>query len=98
MAHGAEQTIRLAGLKGAVWSDPANANTKQPVIVFSHGFHGCATQSRFLMEALAAAGYLVAAPNHRDATCNGGLARWFERSEAGFGQPEQWTPATYRDR
>jgi hypothetical protein len=24
-----------------------------PVIVFSHGFHGCATQSRFLMEAFA---------------------------------------------
>ena len=50
--------------------------TKGKTLVFSHGFHGCATQSTFLMQAFADAGYIVFAPNHRDATCNGGSAYW----------------------
>jgi dienelactone hydrolase len=37
------------------------------MIVFSHGFGGCATQSRFLAAALADRGYWVFAPNHKDA-------------------------------
>ena len=91
-----EQTISIGGLTVTVWSQPA-AST-QPVVVFSHGFHGCSTQSRFLMEALASDGYLVFAPNHADATCNGGAARWTDRPEEPFGDPQGWSDATFRDR
>ncbi len=92
----AEQSLTLAGLDVVVWSQPTGG--RQPVLVFSHGFHGCATQSRFLLEALAAAGYLVIAPNHRDATCSGGSARWIERPTNPFGEPGGWSDTTYRDR
>src|SRR5262249_50737210 len=83
-----ERAVQLAGMKVTVWSQKVDNVTAQPVIVFSHGFHGCATQSRFLMEALASAGYLVLAPNHRDATCNGGPAHWLDQPQIGFRKPE----------
>src|SRR3954469_25672419 len=44
-----------------------------PLILFSHGFGGCAQQSYSLTKALAAAGYAVLAPNHKDEGC----ARYF---------------------
>src|SRR5262249_19859011 len=69
-AQAAEQKLTIAGMEVHVWSN--EAAHAQPVIVFSHGFHGCATQSRFLMEAFSKAGYIVFAPNHRDAVCRGG--------------------------
>ena len=93
----AAEQIEIAGLKVTVWSPP-RAEGRLPTLVFSHGFHGCATQSRFLMEALASAGYLMLAPNHRDATCNNGTARWIERPSAPFGQPDTWNDSVYRDR
>jgi alpha-beta hydrolase superfamily lysophospholipase len=65
-AHVAEQSIAVASLRVTSWSPPPDG-VKQPVMILSHGFHGCDTQSRFLMAALAGAGYLVLAPNHRDA-------------------------------
>ena len=68
-AQAAEQSVKLAGMDVTVWSQEMDKGIKQPVIIFSHGFHGCATQSRFLMEAFASAGYIIFAPNHRDATC-----------------------------
>ena len=66
------------------------------MIVFSHGFLGCATQSRFLMEAFAKAGYTVFAPNHRDALCIA-EGTW---PKQGFPlqSPSQWTDADLRDR
>ena len=75
-AQAAEQSVKLAGMDVSVWSQQVDTGIKQPVIIFSHGFHGCATQSRFLMEAFASAGYIIFAPNHRDATCHGGEAKW----------------------
>jgi len=93
----AAEQIEIAGLNVTVWSS-SRGGDKAPTLIFSHGFHGCATQSRFLMEALASAGYLVLAPNHRDATCNSGTARWIERPTAPFGQPDTWNDAVYRDR
>jgi predicted dienelactone hydrolase len=36
------------------------------------------------MTALASAGYLVVAPNHRDATGNGGSARWIDWQRFGL--------------
>src|SRR5215472_14217838 len=95
-ANAAETRVTLAGMDVAVWSQAAAE--KQPVIIFSHGFHGCATQSRFLMEAFAADGYLVFAPNHRDATCNGGKGSWLSRAEVPFRDPGTWNESTYRDR
>jgi len=95
-ARTSEQTISLAGLTVTVWSRAETAS--QPVVVFSHGFHGCSTQSRFLMQALAADGYLVFAPNHADATCGGGSAKWTDPPQQPFGQPRTWTDATFRDR
>ncbi len=96
--HGAEHTETLAGMSVTVWSQGTNTVAGQPVIIFSHGFHGCATQSRFLTEAFASAGFLVFAPNHRDAVCHGGEASWFGRPDAPFGRPEKWDETTFRDR
>ncbi|HUH85050.1 MAG TPA: alpha/beta fold hydrolase [Stellaceae bacterium] len=95
----AEETVSLAGLKVTVW-EPAGSSSgeKRPVIIFSHGFHGCGTQSSFLMTALAADGYVVFAPNHADATCHGGAARWRDPAEVSFGRPDRWTPSTYHRR
>jgi predicted dienelactone hydrolase len=98
VAHAAEEWVRLGGLDVAVWAKKSGNGTKLPVIIFSHGFHGCATQSKFLMDALAGAGYIVFAPNHRDATCAGGEASWRDKAETPFGKPGSWTEASYRDR
>jgi pimeloyl-ACP methyl ester carboxylesterase len=97
-SHASEQSMTVAGLRVTMWSAQPDDGTPQPVLIFSHGFHGCSTQSRFLMEAFAEAGYLVLAPNHRDAVCNGGAARWMDRPELPFWKFERWTDATYRDR
>lgn len=98
-ADAAERQLSIADLSVTTWSNEA-AKGAQPVIVFSHGLHGCATQSRFLMEAFASAGYLVFAPNHRDAACGGQRSKGRSTSAAGppLGRPAEWTSATYRDR
>ena len=91
--------ITVAGRDVAVWrplgTAPAIGN---PLILFSHGFGGCNTQSVFLMQALAKAGYLVLAPNHRDARC--GSARHksdgIHKPEAPFRDAEKWSDATSR--
>ncbi len=66
--------VDIAGRRVAMWK-PAGEPPPDgyPVILFSHGFTGCGTQSVFLTEALAQDGYFVLAPNHRDAGCGGGL-------------------------
>jgi pimeloyl-ACP methyl ester carboxylesterase len=94
----AEQSITLSGLNVTVWSQETATAIKQPVIIFSHGFHGCATQSRFLMKAFASAGYIVFAPNHRDATCNNGQASLFDRAQTPFRDPAAWGENTFLDR
>ena len=48
---------------------PVDRSQRWPLIVFSHGLTGCGIQSVFLTETLARAGYVVAAPDHRDALC-----------------------------
>jgi predicted dienelactone hydrolase len=96
----AEHSIQVAGLTVTVWSaaTPAGRDILPPVIIFSHGFHGCATQSRFLMEALASTGFVVIAPNHKDATCGSDGASWRGKPELSFRQSAQWNEATFRDR
>lgn len=94
--RGEEQSVVLGGLNVVVWSEPAKG--PQPVLIFSHGFHGSATQSSMLMEAFAKAGYLVFAPQHQDAIYAGSTAKWSERAAAPFAKEDTWTDATYRDR
>jgi predicted dienelactone hydrolase len=96
----------VLGRDVAVWTpDTPPPSSGYPLVLFSHGFTGCNTQSVFLMQALAKAGYVVIAPNHRDATC--GTAR--ERGNAAtrmailhpqepFRDPDKWSDNTYRDR
>jgi len=48
---------------------PAAACPRVPLVLFSHGWGGCALQSIFITEELARAGYVVAAPDHADAAC-----------------------------
>ena len=97
-AHASGHATKLAGMDVTVWEPTPAAASPWPVVIFSHGFHGCATQSRFLMEALAAAGYVVFAPNHRDATCSGGGSSWIDKSSIPFREVERWNDSSYRDR
>jgi predicted dienelactone hydrolase len=104
--------FKLAGRDVALWKPSGPApETGYPIIVFSHGFGGCNTQSTFLMEALAHAGYLVLAPNHKDARCRNaqqGEEQWYpgkrlrrrrsRRPQQPFRKYEKWTDATYKDR
>jgi predicted dienelactone hydrolase len=92
-----EQEFRFGDIDAVVWTPDAKADKPLPVVVFSHGLYTCATQSRFLTEALADAGYFVIAPNHRDASCS--------MTFGGFGLSRLpgkpailWTDADYRDR
>lgn len=92
----------VAGRDVAMWkpAGPAPASG-YPIILFSHGYTGCNTQSVFLMQALARAGYLVLAPNHADATCG---SAWHlgklgsQRLQEPLADPSKWNDATYKDR
>jgi len=88
------EKINMAGLNVAVWQ-PANNSKPAPLVIFSHGFHGMNTQSIFLMKALASDGYLVMAPNHRDAMMGGGGEF---KPEVSFKNASAWSDRTYRQR
>jgi predicted dienelactone hydrolase len=95
------QHLAVAGRDVAVWK-PGGASPASgyPLIVFSHGFTGCNTQTKFLMQALARAGYLVVAPNHKDAGCARGrhFGNGGRKPEIAFRDAGQWSDTTYRDR
>lgn len=96
-AH-AQTHVKIAGRDVALWKPSGQAPQQGfPVIVFSHGFTGSNTQSTFLMDAFARAGYLVAAPNHQDAFF-GAKGRSFPRAQEPFAKDHQWSEATYKDR
>jgi len=100
-AHAATSGMHLniAGRDVAVWKPAGDAPASgYPLIVFSHGFTGCNTQSVFLMEALARAGYLVVAPNHQDSRCGSAHGHGPLRPEEPFRDDSKWSDATYRDR
>lgn len=93
----AGQRLQIEGLDVELWlPDPATSGP-WPIIVFSHRYRGCNTQSSFLMQALAGHGYAVFAPNHLDSEC-GNLQSWIPRSELPFTDPQTWTEASYADR
>jgi predicted dienelactone hydrolase len=89
------ETVQIAGLNVSVWRPAAGGDAPLPLIVFSPGFTACSTQSSFLTAGLAAAGYLVVAPDHHDSACVGG---GYEPPEAPFGEPQAWSEGTYRQR
>jgi predicted dienelactone hydrolase len=80
--------------KGVAVENAPVAPGRHPLIVFSHGYLGAGDQTLFLMEALARAGYIVAAPNHQDAL----TARSGPRERPGFLNPEGWTDKKFADR
>lgn len=90
------------GPKTAVWypATESAAPHAHPLIVFSHGWGGCGTQSRFLVEELARAGYIVVAPDHRDAACSveGRRLPRIHIPESPFTAPGRWRETTYDDR
>jgi pimeloyl-ACP methyl ester carboxylesterase len=90
------ETVEIAGLHVAVWRPPASPGERPPLIVYSPGFTACKTDSSFLTSALARAGYLVVAPDHRDSACSGVVPP--PEPEAPFSKPQAWTDNTYRQR
>ncbi|HTK84368.1 MAG TPA: hypothetical protein VL625_04715 [Patescibacteria group bacterium] len=69
--RGVTSRVINAKLKLFEWLPPGfgQGNKRWPLVVFSHGYHGCGPQSKFLTEGLAKHGYVVVAPNHEDASC-----------------------------
>lgn len=97
--------LTIANRDVAIWKPTSSApKSGYPLILFSHGYTGCNTQSVFLMEALARAGYFVIAPNHHDATCGSAKQGWYpgkmvaNRPQQPFRDPQPWSDQTYRDR
>ncbi|HLF58686.1 MAG TPA: dienelactone hydrolase family protein [Alphaproteobacteria bacterium] len=90
------QAFNIAGIEVAAWLPESSVPGPWPVLVYSHGFNGCNTQTGFLMEALAASGYAIFAPNHRDAAC--AVMMWPTRPQPPFGEVSEWNETTLRDR
>lgn len=88
------QKTTIAGINCAIWS-PQPGTSPHPLVIFSHGLHGINTQSVFLMKALAEAGYLVIAPNHKDAM-NGGHG--LSKPQVDLRSAAKWNDSTYADR
>ncbi len=96
-AEAQDRTVTLGGRTTAVW-EPSTVRGHRgplPVLIFSHGFGGCATGVTYLMKALAERGYWVFAPQHKDGSCN---RRAAGRPEEPFRDPEKWTEHTYSRR
>ncbi len=93
----AQQETVIAGRRVVYWPPEQTSITKAPIIIFSHGFTGCAEQSTFLTSALAAHGYWVFAPDHKDASCRL-LDIGRSKAMVDFNTPEAWQASTYVDR
>jgi predicted dienelactone hydrolase len=90
------QVGQVAGLEVAFWLPLAGSAGPRTLILFSHGFGGCKTQSDFLMRALADSGMVVAAPDHRDNQCTTG--RPPTCLPQNLVDPRNWSPTFYDDR
>jgi predicted dienelactone hydrolase len=87
--------IKIAGLDVAVSEPKSILQQPAPLVIFSHGFHGSNEQSKFIMQALSDAGYLVIAPNHQDARENSSM---MTKPEVSFRNADEWTDHTYKNR
>ncbi len=75
--------------------------SRWPLVLFSHGLAGCNEQAVFITAEIARHGYVVVAPNHRDAICGIALTRKLggrEGRQPSFFLPQQWTADAWRDR
>ncbi|MBI2598259.1 MAG: alpha/beta hydrolase [Candidatus Diapherotrites archaeon] len=100
---GAETTHRYVPLVTAgkvALQGKMQEGAKFPLVIFSHGYGGCAVQSVFFTEALARNGYIVAAPDHADAKCSsaGKGIQLTEFDLSIFGEPEKFDDTTFADR
>ena len=90
------------GFMGSVAKDaPPSACPRVPFVLFSHGLGGCALQTLFLTEELARHGYVVAAPDHKDAVCAIGSDEHNfgnMRTDQSFLEPDRWSERSHRDR
>ena len=90
------------GFMGSVAKDaPPAACPRVPLVLFSHGLGGCALQTLFFTEELARHGYVVAAPDHRDAVCAIGsdeLKFGNMRTDQSFLEPKRWNDRSEIDR
>lgn len=80
---------------------PAACGDRYPLVVFSHGYGGCGTQSCFFTEELARRGYIVVGPDHKDAQCKVDQPRGrykIQKAEAPFRQPQKWSDKNYVNR
>ena len=100
-----EMVTSIPGLPaGLVCSDGRpSAKGPYPFIIFSHGFGGCGIQSTFFTSALAQAGYVVAAPDHRDAALCSSDQDYSLTKTSLFGlvqflRPGTFDDTTYKDR
>ena len=98
------QTAQIAGLNVALWLPGGAGGGAQPrpLVLFSHAFGGCKTQSGYLMRALADRGMVVAAPDHRDALSPCDSANRPPASLAtlpsSLTNQANWNPSLYQDR
>jgi predicted dienelactone hydrolase len=90
--------------RGRIAKDaPASACPGTPLVLFSHGLGGCGIQSLYITEELARQGYVVAAPDHRDASlCSiepgNATARRTAVPQPSFLEPQRWTDRTHIER
>jgi predicted dienelactone hydrolase len=84
----------IAGLTVAIFEPKAPGPF--PLVLFSHGWGSCSTQSIYLTQGLAARGYVVMAPEHADSSCIGKPPP--ARPVIPFHDAPKWSDATYRDR
>jgi predicted dienelactone hydrolase len=85
----------------SVEASPIALCERWPLVLFSHGMAGCATQAVFITEQIASQGYVVAAPNHHDAICGSDTRdqRWRRDStQPSFLLPGLWDARARRDR
>jgi dienelactone hydrolase len=89
------------GFKGLVAPDapPLAGCPPVPIVLFSHEVGGCALQSIFITEELARHGYVVAAPDHRDAGCPVGSDETKPlRTDQWYVSTDTWTAHSNVDR
>lgn len=87
----------IAGLEVAIWR-PSAGNGPFPLVLFSHGLHGCREQSNYLMRALADHGMLVAAPDHKDSGPLCDVPGTTKQLPADLLVPLHWNPNLRKDR
>ena len=96
-ARAQEEVRTIEGRHVTLWRPKDWQHGKKPLLIFSHGYGGCGTQSRFLTAGLAERGYWVFAPDHKDARCGSGRGL-LSRPDEPFREPEKWSDKTFSDR